>query len=129
MKIALPRDKILLIAIAASLVWHLFWLTGIKIISPKTRDVVRFSRVSFLGPVLARKSLEVRIAPGERSFLEKRFLDMMGDMATMAGRGQNSGAPGSIPEKDYFLTSDKELSGLVKNSLQGRKIEPKFNIE
>ena len=77
-KIKIFRDegwRIFVLAILASLVWHLFWLSTIAIISnPTNARSAKFSKVSFLGPLLGKSSMELQARPKERSFLEMRYL-------------------------------------------------------
>jgi hypothetical protein len=128
-KVRMFADRIFVIAIIASAVWHIFWLSIVNVVAvQKESSAVKYSKVSFLGPILERGALEVRIEPSQRSFLEKRYLDLaekdvtIGDVSVIAG--------GKEPEgKDYFALSDEKLSGLIKDAVSASKLEPAYGME
>jgi hypothetical protein len=124
-------EKALVIAVALSAAWHIFWLSAVTVTAvPKTKGVVRFSKVSFLGPILARKVLDVSIEPGERLFLEKRYLKYM--EGVVAGPEWAISAPAPkviIRGKDYFAMTDGMMKNLVKNGIIESEVEPSYGIE
>lgn len=70
------NDKIFMAALAASLIWHLLWISALKVVAaPEKAQPVKFSKVSFLGPMQVSTAIEARIIPDERSFLEDRYLE------------------------------------------------------
>jgi hypothetical protein len=71
--------RILMIAITVSLIWHVFWLSAIKIVSSQTpKSPVRFSKIAFLGPILSGLNMEVRASPASREMLEIRYRKIAG---------------------------------------------------
>jgi hypothetical protein len=132
-KIAKKNDlsgyRILIIAIAASLVWHIFWLSAIKIVSgPAPRSPVRFSRVAFLGPILTGAGMEVRASPASRGLLERRYRDIMGkafyteDMLSNPPgfKYESRRAPGQAGQK--FLSA-------IDEAVAGKKLEADYAAE
>ena len=68
------KNKLLWSALVISGAWHLFWISTIRVvIVPANVEVVKFSKVSFLGSVMGGGSLEVRAEARPRSFLEERI--------------------------------------------------------
>ena len=120
--------RVLLLAIAVSLGWHLFWLSAVKIVSaPGRTEPVKFSKVSFLGPLLTRVGMEVRVQPAARSLLERRF------NAVVAGSTVEPATAGSAPPdaRRYGGSSDEgiietRLPGRVDEALAAPKLEPEF---
>jgi hypothetical protein len=117
--------RLLSAAIAVSLGWHLFWIAAIKVAAPSSAPQAKFSKVSFLGPLLSSVSMEVR-RDEELSFLEKR------ELASIAGPGSYSGA---IPvyvkvESDRPAPGEMRPAGsvtaMVDEVLAIGKVEPDF---
>ncbi|MDD5421988.1 MAG: hypothetical protein PHT32_01000 [Candidatus Omnitrophica bacterium] len=70
--------RIFAAALLISLVWHIFWLSAVKIVAAsKEYGPVKFSKVSFLGPILESGSVEMRVAPKSRSPLEQKPMNML----------------------------------------------------
>ncbi|MFH0764560.1 MAG: hypothetical protein V1927_06110 [Candidatus Omnitrophota bacterium] len=67
--------RIFVMAIAASIMIHIFWISAVKIVTgPSGVGCVKFSKVSFLGPASGPGGLsEFKVAPQPTSFLEKRY--------------------------------------------------------
>jgi hypothetical protein len=114
------RNRILIIAVAASLAWHVLWLSVCAIVAPNVTQPVRFSRVAFLGPILERGVMEVRVTARERTFLENRYLDLI----------QRS-APETTPLRRGPVTEDLQsdafnarLVTIIDDTVSGSKLEP-----
>lgn len=114
------RNSILILAILASLVWHTAWLSVIRVVAPDVRGKVKFSKVAFLGQVLDRGVMEIRMSPRERSFLENRYLALMQDIP--AGKSRETG--GRVIEDRINLSYDEKLIYMVDEAVSGQKIEP-----
>ena len=78
----------------------------------------KFSKVSFLGPLLGKGSMEVQSRPKERSFLEIRYIDAMSRLplavqAVALSRGQYDGSAAACNIRDERITAaiDSALSG------------------
>jgi len=122
--IALSKYRILSYAIIASLVWHLFWISALKVVVSKPpKAAVRFGRVSFLGPILSRSAIELKISPRQRSLLEKRYLrELEGIMAFPEQYG-----PVARPKYDAKaspIVSDRDIKRFVEEAVAGAKLEP-----
>lgn len=124
--------RILVLAVVFSFIWHLFWLSMIKVVAPTpTRSSqVRFSRVSFLGQILAKVSMEVRAQPAERSLLEKRYNVFAGRI----GQRSTQVSPAALvakPELDNGVNKDADsvLSHLISKAVSGSKAEPDYDSE
>lgn len=121
--------RILMIAIAISFVWHIFWLSAVKIVSsPMPKEPVKFSKVSFLGQILARVSMEVRASPAARSLLERRYRKIAGSTfykedgftEDPASKYEGRGLPGP---------ADETFSSAVDDAVAGEKLEPDYLSE
>jgi hypothetical protein len=124
---ALSKYRVLIFAIFLSFVLHLFWLSAVRVVAaPQGPRPVKFSRVSFLGPLLTKTATEVRITQRPRSFLEERYNALAGDpLDKETGTGLNApvrydNARGSRPN------FDKKIALLVDSAVSGRKLEPAF---
>jgi hypothetical protein len=120
----MPGYKVLALAVFFSLAWHLFCLSAIRIIPAKAEpSQAKYSKVSFLGPILSRVSIGVRAQPVKRSFLEGRY-------AANAGKAL-SAAPSSEPSRNArdveaapAADVDKKMPRLVDDAVSGLKAEP-----
>jgi hypothetical protein len=121
--------KILILAIALSFVWHIFWLFSVKIVSaPIRQDAVKFSKVSFLGPILSSISMEVRAAPASRSFLERRYRVMA--VRSFSAEARTGAQPASKDAGDApSVRSDGPLSAAIDDAVSGEKLEPDYPVE
>src|SRR3989338_808574 len=119
------KDPIFNFAIFISVTWHIFWICMISVVvTPKEASPIKFSKVSFLGPILERGVLEVKIRPRERSLLEKRYISEIkklneGKIAQPAGE-----TDWSIKGWDAKV-SDIALTHLIEEALNGSKVEPR----
>ena len=116
--------RVFMLAILASLVWHLFWLSTITIVSdPANARSVKFSKVSFLGPLLGNGGMGLQARPRERSFLEIRYLDrarspeQSPESAIMAAGAYEAG-------DDSYRMRDEKMTTLIDEALDGEKLEP-----
>lgn len=122
--------KILAAAIALSLAVHLFWLCALRIVvSPGQSAHAKFSRVTFLGPILTAARTEVTAARRERSYLEDRHYRRLGRAAV--------GPRGSLeePEERRECASDANAAAeakyvvLVGSAVEKAKVEPEYAAE
>ena len=121
---------IFMIAILASLLWHLFWLTTISIVSnPDNTRHVKFSKVSFLGPLLGKGAMEFQAMPKERSFLEKRYLRITGALPALPEDDLSPAAGKYEKENDLSRLRDEEMIALIDDALSGEKLEPSYDEE
>lgn len=117
----MKKYKILMAAIGISLGWHLFWISAINVVaSPVPFKVIKFGKVSFLGPMASRSSMEFKLSPKNRSFLEKRYMSRL-DAVT---RGKVTLA--DLEYADYEPESNVEsgITGFIANAVAGSKAEP-----
>lgn len=112
--------RIFILAIAASIMVHIFWISAVKITtSPSGVGRVKFSKVSFLGPASVQSTLpEFKVAPQSASFLEKRLrqkiLDMpvpgIGGANVFYGRGEGKDIPAH--------QNDNAMAPFIKEALE-----------
>ena len=124
----ISRYKILSYAILASVIWHLFWISALKVVVSKTpQKTVKFGKVSFLGPILSRGAIELKLAPRQDSLLEKRYLaELEGLMPAPAPF-----APGTRPVYDTKgspIISDDDISRFIEEAVAGVKLEPDYRF-
>jgi hypothetical protein len=121
---------ILALAITVSLAWHIFWLSAVKIVSSTgASQPVRFSKVSFLGPILSAVGTEVSAQPAELSYLEKRFISYVGDPSSYAGiTGQIPEARGPCPAASAGTVDDR-MAYYIDKAVSGDKAEPDLKVE
>lgn len=75
-KIFSPENRILILAVFISLLWHLLWMSVIKIVAkPAGYGPLKFSSVAFLGPASGTAPGEFKLTPRALTFLEKRYRD------------------------------------------------------
>ena len=133
MKIALRRiyfDRMLILAIAVSLAWHLFWMFAVNVVvAPKNTGGVKFSKVSFLGPILERGALEVRVAPSQRTFLERRYLAAAGKMVPVIEEEPEMPSADTLAESDIYVSLDAKLAPLIKEAVSASKLEPNYEMQ
>ena len=115
------RNRIIVIAIAASLGLHLFWIAIVRVVAPTVKKPVRFSRVSFLGPVLSRGFTEVRIRSRERTLLETRHLERL---ERAADPTSSPALKRPAPAGSGSVAFKKRLTSLIDTAVSGAKLEP-----
>lgn len=118
------RNRIFILAILASLAWHVLWLSMITVVAPTVREPVKFSKVAFLGPILDRGVMEVRVNARERSFLENRYLELMQSVVPMKD-GMSGGK--FVTSKTSRSLNDK-LIYLIDEAASGPKVEPPLDL-
>lgn len=130
-RIIIQHYRILLIAIFISFIWHLFWLSAIKVVaSPVPTKSIKFSRVAFLGPLLTKGAMEVRLDTQERSLLERRYRNTIGYMRKFTlSSGEGIENERIFLEKEAGTPSpNKILTSLIEEAVGGQKLEPPNSI-
>jgi len=121
------KYRILILALGVSLLWHLFWLSAVKIVSaPKQHAPVKFSKVSFLGPFLERGAINLRVQPKERAFLEKRYTDLSSGIVGDDTSGEDISARKYEPGVNADSLTERGLVALIDEALSGAKEEPGY---
>ena len=130
-KIGLFKDRVFLYAILFSLIWHIFWLSSVSVVAvPKVKKQVRFSNVSFLGPIVDRPVLKVSAGPRECTALEKKYLEQMKDLSSDMARSVSSdNDAGAGLNNEGFSVNDEEWSKLTVAFIDTHKIEPGRDID
>ena len=117
--------KVFAIAIFASLIWHVFWISTIKIVSDSASGrAVRFSKVSFLGPLLGGSAIDLQVRPRQRTFLEDRYLAMAKRPAQegrLCARADLAGY--DAPNDAYHLKNDV-MPASIDEAFGADKMEP-----
>ena len=120
---------IFITAILISIACHIFWLSSVKIIaaSPKKQSV-KFSKVSFLGPILERGAIELSVQPKDRALLEKRYLSTVGKLR------QKGKEPDKMPmhyggEDGMNAHDGGRLAPYIEDALSTAKLEPEGGME
>ena len=130
LKISLFKDKVLLFAILFSAIWHIFWLSAFKVVVvPKVNKSVKFSNVSFLGPILDKGAFSVGMGAHDRSASEKKYLASIEAPSALAGE--------NISRDDYVLPpfyanipgNDDKFISLAVSRIDTDKIEPGRDID
>ena len=123
---AISKEKILILAVAGSLAWHVLWLSLIKVSSAEVpADNLGFSKVSFLGPILGGGAVELRVAPAEMSLPEKRFMNYVGEIAdTSAIRQERPRTGFADARRPRAASYDKNLTNLIDSAISGSKLQP-----
>ena len=119
--------KIFVLAILISLVWHITWLSMIKVVVvPNRTNPVKFSKVSFLGTLLSKgASTPLTAQPKEQTFLEKRYLTKIGKRPYSDSSAEKSTYTKYEKRTEGSHTlSDQSLKGLIETAISDVKIEP-----
>lgn len=97
----------------------------VKVVATKeVRQRIKFSKVSFLGPLSEMGSFKVGIGPRERTFLEKRNLERsQRQLGAMAPLGPSPGRLMQGRETGSRL-GDKSMTPRIEDALSGFKLEP-----
>jgi hypothetical protein len=129
-KFDMSKYRILAIAVAASVAWHLFWLFAIKIdISPRQTKEVKFSKVSFLGPILDIGAVELRVEPPQRSFLEKRYMGRVARIPYGVQESAKDVHPRYDPNASSGIIEERDIPLLINEALDARKSEPAYGTD
>lgn len=121
------RDRVLLSALLFSAIWHLFWLSALTVVVvPRDTKPVKFSSVSFLGPILGQGMLGVSPAAHERSNPEKKYLSEVESLYAFGAERPASYVytEASLDAGTDILESDEMLTGLAIQAIDGDKMEP-----
>jgi len=113
-------------AIAASTMLHIFWISALKIVTnPSGGGRVKFSKVSFLGPASGPGGLsEFKVAPQSASFLERRYRENFVNMP-VSGVEESCVFYGRPSEKDEPAhQDDNAMAPLIEEALGTSKSEP-----
>lgn len=122
----MKKDRVLISAILFSAIWHIFWLSAFTVVVvPKIKKSVKFSSVSFLGPILEKSVLNVNVKAHERIIPENTYLASIGQQPIFAGEDpmrDDYTLPGlglSLPD-----INDEEFTALTATRIDTDKIEP-----
>ncbi len=122
--------RIFAIAITISLVWHLFWISTITIIAkPDKNAFVKFSKVSFLGPILGKGAMEVRARPKERSFLESRYMEAKAPAARDFEENMISGGRDYDGSPDRYNSRNESISMLIDGAVNAEKPQAGYGAD
>lgn len=122
--------RIFAIAIAISLAWHLFWISTVTIIAkPDKNAFVKFSKVSFLGPILGKGAMEVQARPKERSFLENRYLEAARSAASDLEENMIGGGRDYDVSPDLFHSRNESMSLLIDGALNAEKPQAGYGAD
>jgi hypothetical protein len=131
--IALSRYKgykIFALAMFASFLWHIFWLSAISIVSdPGRSGPVKFSKVSFLGPILGKSSTELQSRPKERSFLEMRYLGRVKQLPFEIKEAADMADDRYGEDADTRRFRDEGMVASIDDVLSRDKLEPAGDTE
>lgn len=130
-KINFFKEKVLLSALLISLVWHVFWLSMVNVsVVPKTNKQIKFSGVSFLGPILDRGALKLSVEPHERTILESRYLENIGILQPdVANRVSYADYAHKAVSEGIYSVDDELFTGLTTAAIDTQKIEPGRDID
>lgn len=126
----MKKEKVLISAILFSAVWHIFWLSAFTVVVvPNAKESVKFSSVSFLGPILEMGALNVGLKAHKRTDLEKNYLASIESSPSLTGE--------DIVRDDYVLPSlntaspviEEELTALTVAKIDTNKLEPGRDID
>lgn len=116
------KDPVFKLALIASAALHIFWLSVVTIVvTPKESRPVKFSKVSFLGPISERAGLDVGIEPRERSLLEKKYLS---DIKWRSSFEAVAREFADIPKKGTDISKEGRLVSLIEDAVGSPKLEP-----
>jgi hypothetical protein len=120
------RERVLILAIVFSAVWHIFWLSAFKVsVTPKIKRPVKFSSVAFLGPILDRGMLNVDSLKYERTAREAAYLAYMGTAPALLPVNEAISGLGILPQPDIPSEADEEeFTALAVSKMDTPKIEP-----
>ena len=122
--------RIFAIAIAISLAWHLFWMSTITIVAkPDKNALVKFSKVSFLGPILGKGAMEVQARPKERSFLENRYMDAERSAVYYSERYMTGEEREYYGSTDRYPSRSESMSLLIDGALNAEKPQAGYGAE
>jgi len=105
-------------------------MSSIKVVvaAPK-REPVKFSKVSFLGPILERGAIDLMVQPTERALLERRYLDRVARRTVYAVLPRETFAIKDEWSDSIHLSGDGKLVDLIDEALSATKAEPVYGAE
>ena len=116
------RYRILWLMIVISFAMHILWLSAVKVVVSTNRfEVVKFSKVSFLGPILAKGAIEVKVSQ-KRFFLERRYLSAIARAQFMESEIKEKTVLRRSPGERILY--DENLNIFVDEAVSGSKLEP-----
>lgn len=122
-KSLLAKDKIFISAILISALWHLFWLSALTVVVvPKDTKPLKFSGVSFLGPILEENMLKVSVAVHERLASEKRYMSDIEEPSALMEEKADLDIRGMGAEIDPEF--EEMFTNLAILAIDGDKQEP-----
>jgi len=122
--------KVLILAVLFSFAWHLFCLSIFRIgFFPEKTEKAKFSKVTFLGPILNKSNLKVQAQPSPRTFLEKRYVARLhkGVAAFQPTVSPDSLRREGEPAPDR--TTDGALVSLIDNAIGRVKAESDYGSD
>lgn len=127
LKAGLEKYRIMAGAVMFSLAAHLFWVSAVRIEPYEAQDgPVRFSKVSFLGPIVEIGPIEFNLSPRAGSFLERRYMEEAGSrLAPPAMAAQDDYA---LDRSDRYFGASSEMSIIrqISGVLAESKPEPSY---
>lgn len=121
--------RVFLLALILSLIWHIFWLSVIKVVAAsEPKSSVKFSRVSFLGPILTKDNAGLRVEPKKLSFLEKHYFKTIEILInTDIDSGRSLRDPRDyMPDSGSRPPGEDVMASLVDKAISGQKLEPGY---
>ncbi|MDD5174343.1 MAG: hypothetical protein PHV48_05925 [Candidatus Omnitrophica bacterium] len=94
--------------------------------APRTAKPLKFSSVSFLGPILGENMLRVGSAVHERSALERRYLSGIENLSVLIKEkaGPDLYTEAGLDAGTDIFESDGTLTSLAISAIDGNKTEP-----
>jgi hypothetical protein len=124
-KINIFKDRVLISAILFSAIWHTFWLSAFTVIVvPKVEKTVKFSNVSFLGPILEKGVLNVNVKAHERTSLENSYLTSIATQPALKEKRPLYDDHVLPPLDIISCGNDERLTALAVDKIDTDKIEP-----
>jgi len=124
------KYRIFIFAIAVSFAWHIFWLSAVKVIvSPSKIKSVKFSKVAFLGPILTRVAMEVRVEPKVHSFLETRYLTSVKNITAYKPEQLKDLEAKGDAGRQFYLPDNEKMAYFIDEAVSGGKLEPTYSAE
>jgi hypothetical protein len=100
------------------------------VVVPKVKKPVKFSSVSFLGPILDRGVLSVNVKSHERTAQEARYLDLTEAGMLFLSADGNMGATDALPVSEYLSAADEEeFTSMAIARIDTNKIEPGREVD
>ena len=122
--------RILIAAVVFSLAVHLFWLSAVKIVvSPGLTAHAKFSRVTFLGPILTKVNTEVRAERARRSYLEERYAKRLAKPAPAFGQEAGPRDARHDGRTDGNSAAETRYVNFVGAAVEKAKVEPEYGAE